>query len=51
MPMVWTRHYQPVRKQPGFKKLVTYLKLVDYWRKTTWPVHCHPVDADDFECE
>ena len=51
MPIIWTQIYQPVRKHPGFKQLMADLKLVDYWRHSTWPVHCRPIDAEDIECD
>ena len=41
----------PARKTDGYKKMVTELGLVDYWRERGWPEYCHPVSEDDFECE
>ncbi|MEO6065609.1 MAG: tetratricopeptide repeat protein, partial [Lysobacterales bacterium] len=39
------------RNSPGFKKLVTRLGLVDYWRKHGYPPQCRPVGKNDFECD
>ncbi|MGA9574974.1 MAG: tetratricopeptide repeat protein [Lysobacterales bacterium] len=39
------------RKLPGFKTLVTELKLVEYWRKDGWGDYCKPAGNDDFTCE
>ena len=47
---IWTPGMQPVRVHPEFKQLVTDLNLVAYWRHYGWPDQCHPLDADDFEC-
>jgi hypothetical protein len=35
---------------PGFKKLVTDLNLVAYWRASGWADLCQPLGDDDFEC-
>jgi TolB-like protein len=47
---MWRPVMRDVRRLPGFKQLVRDMGLVDFWRKTTWPDLCKPVDADDFEC-
>jgi TolB-like protein len=47
---VWWPMPSEVRKKERFKKLVRDIGLVDFWRKNRWPDLCHPVGADDFEC-
>lgn len=43
--------YSPARRTERFKTLVRKAGLVDYWKARGWPDMCHPVGADDFECE
>jgi TolB-like protein/DNA-binding winged helix-turn-helix (wHTH) protein/tetratricopeptide (TPR) repeat protein len=48
---IWRPVMKDVRHDPGFKKLVRDMGLVDYWRATgIWGAFCKPVGADDFEC-
>lgn len=48
---IWRPVMKDVRRDPGFKKLVQDMGLVDYWRATgKWGVFCKPVGTDDFEC-
>jgi hypothetical protein len=39
-----------VRQLPEFKKLVSDLNLVEYWRAYGWADACAPFGDDDFEC-
>ena len=48
--LVWHPSYAPARKTERFKKLVSDLGLVNYWRERGWPAFCKPNTADDFEC-
>ena len=50
MAFLWHPSYAPVRKTDRFKKVVSDLGLVNYWRERGWPEFCHSVGADDFEC-
>ena len=50
MPLLWQPLMRDVRKLPGFKDLVTELKLVDYWREYGWGEHCKPAGETDFSC-
>jgi TolB-like protein len=47
---IWYPVMSEVRQLPEFKKLVTDLNLVEYWRAYGWADYCHPLGADDFEC-
>jgi TolB-like protein len=47
---VWYPVMSEVRRLPGFKKLVTELNLVEYWRTYGWADLCRPLGDDDFEC-
>jgi TolB-like protein len=47
---VWYSMMSEVRQLPGFKKLVTDLNLVAYWRASGWADLCQPLGDDDFEC-
>jgi tetratricopeptide (TPR) repeat protein len=50
--IIWRPIHKGMRQLPGFKDLVRDLGLVDYWRKSgNWGDFCHPVGADDFECD
>ena len=40
----WTPEGAPLRRLPGFGKLVEGLGLVDYWKQYGWPDDCRPVD-------
>ena len=48
---VWWYAPSSVRKTERFKTLVRNAGLVDAWRARGWPDLCHPLGADDFECE
>ena len=51
MPAIWGRSWQTVRTDPAFKRFVTDIGLVAYWRKAGWPEDkCRPLGDDDFEC-
>ena len=50
LQFAWTPLMQSVRRQPGFKSMLTDLGLDSYWRKAGWPEHCRPVGSDDFTC-
>jgi tetratricopeptide (TPR) repeat protein len=47
---VWYPVMSEVRKSPEFKKLVTELNLVEYWRAYGWADACRPVGDNDFTC-
>ena len=48
---IWRPGMKEVRREPGFKKLVQDMGLVNYWRaKGKWGDFCKPVTKDDFEC-
>jgi TolB-like protein len=47
---VWYALMADARKSQSFKKLVTDMNLVEYWRASEWPDRCRPLGADDFEC-
>ena len=47
---VWYPLMSEVRQLPGFKKLVTDLNLVAYWRASGWADLCRPLGDDDFTC-
>ena len=49
--LLWHPSYAPVRKTERFKAYVRSAGIVDYWRAKGWPPFCHPLGADDFECE
>jgi TolB-like protein/DNA-binding winged helix-turn-helix (wHTH) protein len=50
MPAIWGRSWQAVRADPAFKRFVTDIGLVAYWREAGWPDMCRPLGDDDFEC-
>ena len=50
LPLLWQPLMKDVRRLPGFKDLVSQLRLVDYWRKNGWGKHCQPVGTAEFEC-
>jgi tetratricopeptide (TPR) repeat protein len=50
MPAIWGRSWQTVRADPVFKRFVTDIGLVAYWREAGWPDMCRPLGDDDFEC-
>ncbi len=50
MTAVWYPVMSEVRQLPEFKKLVTELNLVEYWRAYGWADACRPVGDDDFTC-
>jgi TolB-like protein len=47
---VWYPIMSKVRQLPEFKKLVTELNLVEYWRAYGWADACRPLGKGDFEC-
>jgi TolB-like protein/tetratricopeptide (TPR) repeat protein len=47
---LWYPVLADMRKLPAFKRLMTDVKLVDYWREHGWPDHCRPIGNEDFEC-
>jgi hypothetical protein len=49
--LLWNPLLKDMRRLPGFKSLVTDLKLVDYWRSSgRWNEYCHPRGNAEFEC-
>ena len=47
---LWYPVMSEVRQLPGFKDLVSEVRLVDYWREYGWADYCRPLSDDDFEC-
>jgi len=47
---LWYPVMSDVRRLPEFKKFVTELNLVEYWRTYGWADACRPIGDDDFEC-
>jgi len=47
---LWYPVMSEVRQLPEFKKLVTELNLVEYWRTYGWADACRPLGDDDFTC-
>jgi hypothetical protein len=47
---LWYPVMSEVRQLPEFKKLVSDLNLVEYWRAYGWADACVPLGDDDFEC-
>jgi hypothetical protein len=47
---LWYPVMAGVRQLPGFKDLVTEVRLVDYWRAYGWADACRPLGDGDFEC-
>ena len=51
LQFAWTPIMEPVRRHPGFKRVMTEMKLPDYWRAAQhWPELCRPLGERDFEC-
>ena len=48
--MFWRPVFASVRRDDGFKTLVTETGHVAFWREYGWTDLCKPVGADDFEC-
>ncbi len=53
VPMMWLSHprFREFRKDAAFKRLLTSLRLVDYWREEGWGDLCRPLGDHDFECD
>jgi len=47
---LWYPVMSDVRQLPEFKKLVTDLNLVEYWRAYGWADACRPLGDNDFTC-
>ena len=47
---LWYPVMSEVRQLPEFKKLVTDLNLVEYWRAYGWADSCRPLGDNDFTC-
>jgi len=47
---LWYPVMSEARQLPEFKKLVTDLNLVEYWRAYGWADACRPLGGDDFTC-
>jgi len=47
---IWYPVMSDVRQLPEFKKLVTELNLVEYWRTYGWADACRPLGDNDFTC-
>ena len=50
MAALWYPVMSEVRQLPEFKKLVTDLNLVEYWRAYGWADACRPLGDNDFTC-
>ena len=52
VPIMWLSHprFREFRKDAAFKRLLTSLRLVDYWREEGWGDLCRPLGDHDFEC-
>jgi tetratricopeptide (TPR) repeat protein len=50
MATLWYPVMSEVRQLPEFKKLVTELNLVEYWRAYGWADACTPLGGNDFTC-
>jgi TolB-like protein/DNA-binding winged helix-turn-helix (wHTH) protein len=49
---LWNLPYSHARAHPEYKKLLTEMGVVDYWRQTgKWGDGCEAVGTDDFRCE
>lgn len=49
--MLWFPVMAEVRQLPEFKKFVTDINLVAYWREYGWADACRPLGNDDFICQ
>jgi hypothetical protein len=47
---IWYPIMSEVRQLPEFKKLVSDLNLVEYWRAYGWADACRPLGDNDFTC-
>jgi TolB-like protein len=47
----WDRHPAGWRNSPGMKAKLEKMGAVAYWRAKGFPPHCHPLGADDFNCD
>ena len=47
---LWYPVMSEARQLPEFKKLVTELSLLEYWRAYGWADACRPLSGDDFTC-
>ena len=47
---IWYPVMSDARQLPEFKKLVTDLNLVEYWRAYGWADACKPLGDSDFTC-
>ena len=47
---LWYPVMSEARQLPEFKKLVTELNLIEYWRAYGWADACRPLSDDDFTC-
>jgi len=50
MAAIWYPVMSEVRQLPEFKKLVTDINLVEYWRAYGWADACRPLGDNDFTC-
>ena len=48
---LWLPLFREVRRTPDFKRLLSDLGLVDYWRRNGWPQTCRAIGSVDFECD
>jgi len=51
MMWAWRPIGTPVRRSAAFKAWARRSGIVDLWRSAGWADACHPVGADDFECQ
>ena len=50
LQVLWYPVMSEVRQLPEFKRLVTDLNLVKYWRAYGWADACRPLGDEDFTC-
>jgi hypothetical protein len=50
MAALWYPVMSEARQLPEFKKLVTEINLVEYWRAYGWADACEPLSDNDFTC-
>jgi TolB-like protein len=47
----WDRYPPAWRNSPGMKKKLAMQGVFDYWRVNGFPPQCHPLGAQDFNCD
>jgi TolB-like protein len=49
--VAWDRYPAGWRNSPGMKLKLKNQGVVDYWRAHGFPTQCHPLGANDFNCD